>query len=681
MATTDEIRRAWRVAHGPNDAGLPDYVSDRSPSSSDDWLLDTGVAGGETIAINLAAAPACLREAARDVAWSTLVSSDGRIVSVNTAARTAIATIGVMQWLDENGYEDLAEIEQATEAEFLEDLKEDIAEGLFPQARRGEKERASGVSRHAVYARLRGWREVVHAANRARAREMATRQDGAAGDDGARADLVVTFNAATLATKLSRDRPKPRPPIPDEVVDAILNAAERYIEENADTAGRRMEAAFAAAGVTTAAELADNGLTGLSAARNLLARVVAAEALLVLGAGGQRMSEYASARRDEARTGMLPSSVEKRPSTSTLYDLFYVHGTIFKNRSTPTAATWLIGSRPAGANALPTAVEAIATLEAATSVLRGLTDDERTRSTLAIGFSFDRTPKGKDVGAMRVRRLSAGSISSKIKNFIATEVDWKALPDNGRYGRDLTRWKATRGDVFSVGMLRKHYANYALRIDGGMVGAVGRQLKHISTATTERNYLSSDPTLLEDVEEASSRELARLMVSMARGEVAATGRGAALIERDMTSINRLTDSLDGEAAEVVMGDWLRTRGLGMFSMSNALCIMPLSPLESLCHLVAGTADWRQREPAHLHREEALCDKCACRVTLTEHVHGMIRNYASARRSFLLELRHAFDDQDRALVEREFRVALATSARIKTALEAMGHEVPRDEDLI
>ena len=522
---------------------------------------------------------------------------------------------------------------------------------------------------------------MIHAANRARLSAARSAADGLNQAEADDVEVRITFNAAKLATALSRDRSKPRPPIPDEVVDAILNAAERFIEENRDTVGQRMRRAFKTADISTAAELEANGLAGLSAARNLLSRVVAAEALLVLGAGGQRISEHASARTDQGRPGLLPACVQSRPSTSTLYDLFYVQGTIFKNRSTPTAATWLIGSRPAGAKETPAAVEAISTLEAATAVLRDLCTDDRTGNALVIGFSFDRIRHGKGMGPMRVRRLSSHSITAKMKKFIASEVDWQALPDKGRYGRDLTRWKATRGDIFSSGMLRKHYANYALRIDGGMVGAVGRQLKHISTATTERNYLSSDPTLLEDVEGASSRELARLMVSMARGEVAAAGRGAALIERDLDSITDLTASLDGDAAEVVMADWLRTRGLGMFSLTSNLCIMPLSPLESLCHLVAGTADWRQREPAHLHRSEDLCDKCACRVTLDEHVHGMIRTYSSARRSVLLELRHAFDETDRQQIEREFRVALATSARLKSALEALGHDVPRDEDLV
>jgi hypothetical protein len=143
----------------------------------------------------------------------------------------------------------------------------------------------------------------------------------------------------------------------------------------------------------------------------------------------------------------------------------------------------------------------------------------------------------------------------------------------------------------------------------------------------------------------------------------------------------MTSSLDGDDAEVVLGGWLRSHNIGMFSFSTGLCVMPLTPLESLCHAVAGTTDWRQREPAHLHRTEDLCNRCPCRVSLDEHVHAMSREYASVRRTVVLELRNALNSDDTRDIEREFRVAIAKSARVARILEGLGQPVPRDDDLI
>lgn len=411
-------------------------------------------------------------------------------------------------------------------------------------------------------------------------------------------------------------------------------------------------------------------------------RVQTAVAVYCLGASAQRPSEMLSvdvqpeAGEDDVATGVrspLPRCVVQKRSWSRLYDLFYLKGRVFKRRGGPVAGEWLVGSRPAGEQTLPMAVRAIETLDRMLAPIRSLAGNASS-AALFLSWQSGRVPHA----GTEIRRKSRLGLRKNLLQFYEQEIDWQGMPDFGRSGRDLRAYKATRGGRIRMIQWRKLYVEYMMRADARLRPALYRQLQHVSTATVGGDYLSSDPTIIEGARDASSAELARLLVGLVRGRQVA-GRMAEVVTSQLAEVRRLTQGLEGEDAIAEVGDWLRERQLGIYALGSAKCLVALLPSQALCHIAAGTASFRQTAPNYRARTDERCDRCPCALVDDEHMPFWVHRYARTRGSIVRELARSVP-ADHAQVLAEFRAIAARADYARRMLEAFDHPVPADADL-
>lgn len=728
---TKDLVAEWRQANTSADRKVANRVSSVSAWTEPEFSLDTGVSGRRIAGCGLGACPPIYLETAKSLIWSGLVDPRGmKKLQPSTVANQATNFTPILSWLAENNIERLCDVDDEVLEDWLDDLEDDIANGKFV-ARDGVETTADArPSLAAVGDRIKAWGYLIDQSESLRSSEQ----------DALPASFrlsVVPHKEAKRLTK--RLRWAKTPSLPDEIAEEALDAAERILNDDAPDVIRALESLYNPDGVllpdpearlrslnldfierpirSASKNPADaENLVGVdefeavvfkgsSAGRRpsdfwrqralmrAIRRVRSAGAIHLLGVSAQRPSELLSTdvaysaddklaeRTDGAVSDgrisalHLPACISVKTSYSGLYELFYLKGFVCKSREQRVTGEWLIGSRPIGETEVPSAVKTIMTLERLLAPFRSMGDDTETRACLFVGSRTHLIPSGHG----SVVRLSRLRLRKHLLTFYDEEIDWDAMPDFGRSGRDLRRYKAVRGQKIRMTQWRKLYVEYMMRADARLRPALFRQLHHVSTAMIGGDYLSSDPSIIEGARDASSAELARLLVGIVRGKKVA-GRMAEVISGQLEEVRRLTKDLNGEAAIAEVQDWMRERQLGLYALGPSKCLVALMPQQALCHIVAGTATFRQTTPSYATRTDERCARCPCALVDDEHLHFWVNRYVVSRRAILRELAASPPEHHDHLL-REFRVIVDRANYAADMLAKFDYAKPCDFDLL
>ena len=725
---TKELVAIWRRANPPSAPKRSERVSSKSAWPAEDFVLDTGVSGGETASCGLTSCPGIYLETAKRLVWSALVDPRGkRRPRPSTIANHARNVVHILRWLADSNVERLSDVDESLLEEWLDDLEDDVADGMFIARATVETPADARPSRAALFGRISAWKFLIE-------QSASLRESG---HDALPAGFRLTVVPNAEAIRLSKRRTFGRTPsLPDEIAEAALDAAERILSEHApdvikalahvhgpdgellpdpEARLRSLKLDFLEATGTGYSEPSDHddlmdaddlaiGLAGSATSRasgihtsrvtrlmHAVRRVRNAGAVHLLGTAGQRVSELlsidvtppapaddtrANAKADRGETvAGLPACVTRRPSHSGLYELFYVEGSVFKHRGGATFGDWLIGSRPIGETEHAPAVRTIIALERLLAPFRAKLGKTGGSNALFAVTAGPWLPRSETP----VARLGRINLRKNLIRFYRDEIDWEKMPDLGRSGRDLRRYNSSRGGNIRTTQWRKLYVEYMMRADARLRPALYRQLHHVSVATLGSEYVSSDPSIIEGARDASSAELARLLVGILRGRKVA-GRMADVIRGQMEEVRRLTNGLDGQEAEAEVQVWLRERQLGIYALGPAKCLVALIPQQALCHVVAGTATFRQTAPNYTTRTDERCERCPCALVDDEHLHFWVGRYVRHRGAVLRELA-AVPAERHAQTLREFRAIAGRADYARAMLERFDHPIPADCTLL
>lgn len=652
-------------------------VSSRSNWNSKKWVLDLEKVGKSRLGIDFSLVPARFSEAARVAAWSALVDPRSTIQPAITTVINKMARMDeVLAWIARCNT-DLSEVDEDLFECFLDDLETVADEGGLDSVR------SDKPTMPTVLRMLQPWGLL-------RDQAQSMRDSGL---DALSFDPFAEEPMESIAAGLSGDRKRKTPPLPDEISVPLVDAAARLAGTATDEIAEAVENFVAAQVECSGSGLPRGNLKPLAFSplenegapwlkiedsNDWLAhqrvmwrgvrRVVGAHVMMVFACGVPRPSELLSAPSGmDVATG-LPACVERTTSASQLFDHYWMLATREKHTDgEPEDDDWFIGCAVAGDEQPPEAVEALLGIQRILEPIRRLGDAEAsTRLLVTFGSGFLSVEKTD-----RIRPMAYNVMRNWMQEFITQAIDWDALPDTARDGRDLTVYKRSRGLAVTPRAWRKTLVQFMLRIDGRMTLPLARRLRHKIHSIVNEAYQDSDPALLEEVDDAMARTLARTLVGVASGERRISGWLGERMAAHLDEIRTLTEGLTGEPAIVVVQRWARERQLGLLEAGPGKCGLRLMPKHALCHQVAGTAGWWQREP-HPNRCDEHCANCKCCIVDSDHIHFWTSRYVETRRQVLISRR----------LRREGEAwAHAAQAEIaKTMLTRLEARIPPDEEI-
>lgn len=663
-------------------------VSSESSWTDPTWRLDHELAGRPLVSVHFGNIPERFQQRARELVWSSIADPRGKkALAVSSVALRADNLPYVLNALP-NSVGRLSGIVQRHFDDFETDLREDVGAGYFDRTvptADGEH----GPSLAAVTGVLTTWQMIIEQ----------SRSLEASGRDAVARGALRTIKPEQLASAITRDEKNRTPPLPPEVaclivpacaavarvaapdvIDAIASLAQI---RGSVRAGRPAMVAVPSAlwsdgedgkpWRTAARDTRGNYWAYAREVRGAFRHVVGGLMVLQFALSARRFAEALStpAGRDE-ETG-LPACILVKRSSSGMLDLHYVRGTVAKGDRRGRPGEWLVGSRLADDGTacttdLPLGVEALDLLERLYAPFRELSDDPAIRGSLLVAF------RTFPLRGSAVAPPKHGAVRLMMKDFLASDaIDWDSLPDVSADGIDLTQYKTTKGGCIRVTQWRKTMATFMMNIDPRLILPLSRHLKHFSDAITEDDYVSSDPTFLEDLEDAAAGETAKLLYEIVRGGRAAHGPMADRIRSHSDEIESEVVGLDRGDAIAVLKNWSRERGISMLVLGPGKCFMPLMPVHALCHRVARTASWANRRPSTQHRTDALCEVCPCHLKDSSNLDFWTAAYVSDQTVWLKAVRGGWAS--------EYRPARSRAAFAALQITRLGGTPPLDEDLL
>jgi len=653
-------------------------VSLRSLWPEMEWHLDLDTFGRTTVRLDFRAVPTAFVNVAKVAAWSGLVDPRGyHPPSVATIAKKMSSMSRVLAWIERSNAT-LADVDEELFEYFVEEVEHEAETGGLNSR---VKERTTyGV----VLDLLQPWTLL-----RDQRVSMQT-----SGIDALRDDPFARRTAEAIAKDISGDEKGKSDPLPDEVSVPVVEAAVAMAGIPAAEIGCALREYLAAKAVHGSdryrsftnnlpklkfSALEDGGppwlevpdLTSWKDHERIvmhgLQRVVGGLVTTVFACGVPRPAELLSARAGiDDETG-LPACVVRSRSSSELFDHYWMQGIRTKlTDGEPEPDEWLIGCAVAGDTQPPEAVEALIAIQDLLQPIRDLAKDgagDRLLVSRASGFiSLDDA---------RVRPMGYAVMTDWVKVFLRDAMDWNDLPSRSRDGTDLTDYRRRRGANVTARAWRKTLVQFMLRIDGRMTLPLARRLRHKIHWILNQAYQSSDPALLEEVDDAMARTLARTLVGMANGDRPVFGWLGERMAGHLSEIRALTMGLGGEPAVAKVQDWARERQLGLLHTGPGKCGLRLMPRHALCHTVAGTAGWWQTRPSS-ERSDEHCASCKCCIVDDEHLHFWNSRYVAARRQVLISRRIGR--------EGEAWVHAAQAAIAKNMLARLKSRVPTDREI-
>ena len=680
MPRTSEIIAA--TPRGPVDpaamAKTDAPVSLGSTWNSERWLLDQDGAAASRMSIDFRDVPTALQEAARVAVWSALVDPRGyEPPTIATVMLKMRCLDEVLAWVTRCNAK-LADVDEDLFDCFVDELDELVESGQLVA------NGADRQTREPVLRRLLPW-TVLHD-------QAASMRES--GIDALTFDPFREKSAATIAKELSGAELRSVRPLPDEIAVPLVDAAARLAGTASDEIASALEAYVAVRLLRSAnwnknKDLAPLQFSSLEddvdpwlavhehsdlrvRARIILdgvRLVVGAHIMMIYACGVPRPGELMSAASGIDVVTGLPTCVERTASASQLFDHYWMKAVREKlTDDEPEPDEWLIGCTVAGDDRPPEAVQAIIAIQRILEPLRRL-GGEKTASRLLVspgnGVLSVRKPES-------ISPMGYGVMRNWMIRFVSSAIDWDALPDHARDGSDLSPYKRARGSNVTPRAWRKTLVQFMLRIDGRMTLPLARRLRHKVHTVLNEAYQDTDPGLLEEVDDAMARTLARTLVSISTGERKVVGWLGEKMEPHLDEIRALTRGLSGEPAIAIVQSWALERKLGLLAAGPGKCGLRLMPRHALCHQVAGTAGWWQTKP-HPNRSDEHCANCKCCLVDTDHLRFWTSRYVAARAQVLTSRRLGREGESWTHAQ-QAEIARTMLMRLET-------RIPPDEEIL
>jgi integrase len=298
----------------------------------------------------------------------------------------------------------------------------------------------------------------------------------------------------------------------------------------------------------------------------------------------------------------LPSCVFRRYSSSGLMEMFYLRGVVSKGKPGPREAEWLLGCRPAGATYLPPPVRAVCVLEKLFAPWRTLGG----RPQLVVHFTSGR---GVPWNSESISAFKVSTLIRNFKRFVSSEVDFSRLPFESKRGEDLSIYKQSEGRSILASQGRKTFAAYVLDVRTSLIPAVRQHFKHYNDATTESAYYPTEVRLRNEVDDVIESETINFFVSVVQGKRLA-GRMGDVISQHFGR-KRFADVKDYAECVRRVADIVTTHDLRIFFSDHGNCFIKAKPLESRCRAASGTVSWSATSPDFSIRNPGMCGGCGC----------------------------------------------------------------------
>ena len=487
----------------------------------------------------------------------------------------------------------------------------------------------------------------------------------------------VTVSSVAAGYGILRRQVKER--IPDAVRFPMLDAFERLLGAPADDCLRLLGrlAALMATGRTEAEATAIlEGSTfsvlegegtpwresftstgGKSALRRLVHDIVAPASAVVLDATGMRPGEFVmlgAGRRPrtsiETRRSVdlrylnalapgtsavsamvvgsssLPTCVSETLSVSGLTIMVYLHGRVFKQKKRPVGAYWLLGSRQ-DEGSDPIALRALDVLERLSTILQPFADEgDHGRLLLQVASGPDEP--------MKCSGLMIGRLQGIVTYAIRRHVDLTGIGTSEDI-YDLRRYSDSRGGCINLYQFRRTYVQLAYRTEPRLLVPLARQLHHTDSSVTKRAYVTSDPTLIRELEQAHSRETVAMFRAAVEGRRRLGGNMGNLIERFGDAVReRILALPEGERDDAVARAF-HVDEFRMHFLNDVTCMIGLRPAAALCNRMSGRAGFKVDEPDLSLRDGTMCAACAngC-FDRDRHGPAILRRYLNNRTTYL-----------------------------------------------
>ena len=323
-------------------------------------------------------------------------------------------------------------------------------------------------------------------------------------------------------------------------------------------------------------------------------------ATVALQAGtGIRVSEVAGITVDSRDDNGWPSCLEVRQSSSGLYDLYILKGRVFKGSPEEggTDVEWILGVKPVRSDSVPFPVKAILVLDALFRPWRERFGTNALIVSLGSGRGFPVTaPESFDIRSKSIRDGQ--------NDFLRSHV---SLP--GSY----SDWR------LSTHQFRKSFAQDVVRIDDTLIPAVRDHFKHTSDFVLESAYLGTDPRLMGLINDVATREAARLIVGTLFEGQPLAGKMADLIKsRKKHFLEVCSGARTNEGRMNLLTIALDLDDIRFFSSEHADCFFR-AHLASCHRDLLGKFDPNARRPLNAYRTPKNCDDCPNGVKSRAHL--------------------------------------------------------------
>ncbi|WP_077107216.1 hypothetical protein [Agrobacterium sp. DSM 25558] len=320
--------------------------------------------------------------------------------------------------------------------------------------------------------------------------------------------------------------------------------------------------------------------------RMLLVDLFGAAMCLIQGTAAMRINEFAGLQAEPFERGM-PSCLKMVDATTGNREAFYITGFIYKQKTKPQPAEWIIGIRPRGMDYQPDAVLAVEVLYRLFRYWRQLTGSDRLVLSVFRRRGLARTPKG-------VSAILSETLRRYQRRFMARNVE---LPPK------FAGW------VITTHQFRKKFAHDIIRSDASRIPEVRLHFHHLSKHVVSGAYYGNDAALIKLVDDTAVQEAARDIVSIVFGTTAYAGKTADVIRAQAEKIKSLCVECDQEADRVgVVAGALRSEAIKVWPDAHGDCHFRAET--AACHLQAlGFYDLTATKPNQSERNSGLCAGC------------------------------------------------------------------------
>lgn len=290
----------------------------------------------------------------------------------------------------------------------------------------------------------------------------------------------------------------------------------------------------------------DAGLA--KAFRGHVSRLVAAAAVVIHALIAIRPSELAGLRyssevdHPEGCSPIELGCVTTSLTSDGMFEIFRLHGRIYKNRDEPEPAEWVFGLRPVGTSYYPPPVEAVA--------------------LIAQLFHSWRVIHFKDELFVHIDSMwdLTGVYSDLLRDHQANLVQ-EAL------GPDLSLGQAVTAQVW-----RKSFSRYMFRMNPELLPALSNHLQHLSMATTERAYIKPNPGTLDQWTNVAIEQAGSFIADVISGELRVAGPVEQALSRLAASIRPRLSNLDEASKRSYCAEMAKRTSLSLFESHFGFCV-------------------------------------------------------------------------------------------------------------